>query len=367
MKKFTILISLLILTLSLSACADNPSNDQCSEVEGTDLLRCDLILSSYFDTSITLALYIEKDVDSEPILLEVTKIIANYHILSDKYNTYEGVVNVKTINDDPTSTHDMSSDLYDLIKYSLSHQSEVHDLFNIALNPVLKVWHDYSDECNYDPYLQSGTGACNIPTQTELDAAALFTDPNDIFIIDDDLSIKLEEGMSLDLGGMSKGYMSKKVTEYLSTVDVHGYLFNAGTSNVEIGGIHPTRESGQFRVAVTNPDNLSTYYATVYLSGGESIVSSGDYQRYYVSDDELYHHIIHPTTLMPERYTRSVSIVYSDPALADIYSTAIFLMPIADGIEFVNSIDGLEAIWYGLDGEVSFSENFEDIYLDQLY
>ena len=80
MKKFTILISLLIVTFTLSACAENPSNDQCSAVEDTDLLRCDLILSSYFDTSITLALYIEKDVDSDPILLEVTNIIANYMI-----------------------------------------------------------------------------------------------------------------------------------------------------------------------------------------------------------------------------------------------------------------------------------------------
>lgn len=369
MKKITIFITLFLLSISLSACEDSglPSNDQCSKVSDTELLRCDLVLSSYFDTSITLALYIEKDVDSDVILTEVTNIIKNYHYLSDKYNTYEDIINIKTINDNPTDTHDISGDLYDMIFYSLEHQEEVNDLFNIALNPVLKVWHDYSDECNFDPYKGTGTGDCLIPTMTELNAAANYIDPNDIVLDEYTNTITLLSGMSLDLGGMSKGYMSKVVTEYLKSQDVHGYLFNAGTSNVEIGGQHPTRDSGQFLVAVTDPSNLNSYYATVYLSAGESIVSSGDYQRYYISDGELYHHIIHPVLLMPIRYTRSVSVVYSDPALADMYSTAIFLMPISEGIEFVDSIAGLEAIWYDLEGDIHYSENFEEDYLDRLY
>jgi thiamine biosynthesis lipoprotein len=83
--------------------------------------------------------------------------------------------------------------------------------------------------------------------------------------------------------------------------------------------------------------------------------------------DELYHHIINPNTLMPERYSRSVSIATSDPALADLYSTAIFTMTIEDGLAFVNSIDGLEAIWYTMDDTIVMSDNFEADYLYEAY
>ena len=69
---------------------------------------------------------------------------------------------------------------------------------------------------------------------------------------------------------------------------------------------------------------------------------------------------------MPERTSRSVSIITSDAALADLYSTAIFTMTIEDGITFVDSIDGLEGIWYANDDTVHFSENFEEMYLDEV-
>ncbi len=66
---------------------------------------------------------------------------------------------------------------------------------------------------------------------------------------------------------------------------------------------------------------------------------------------------------MPEHHSRSVSIITSDAGLADLYSTAIFTMTIPEGLAFVNNIEGLEAIWYGLDDVIYFSENFEDLYL----
>ena len=70
---------------------------------------------------------------------------------------------------------------------------------------------------------------------------------------------------------------------------------------------------------------------------------------------------------MPERFSRSVSIITDDPALADLYSTAIFTMSIEDGLLFVNGIDGLEAIWYTIDNKAVMSDNFEEMYLVDLY
>ena len=194
-----------------------------------------------------------------------------------------------------------------------------------------------------------------------------YTNPDDIILDRENYTITMSENMSIDLGGVSKGYISELLIEYLDSLNLEGYLLNNGESNISIGGINPTKESQLYLLAITDPTMELPYYATIYLTDGDQLVTSGDYQQYYMVSGDIYHHIIHNDTLMPERHSRSVSLIYHDPALADIYSTAIFLMTLEDGLAFVNGIEGLEAIWYGVDGTISFSENFEELYLHNIY
>ena len=208
------------------------------------------------------------------------------------------------------------------------------------------------------------------PTFDELNAKKPFTNPNDVTLDSENLTVTMKEGMSLDLGGVSKGFISGEILDHLDTLDLYGFLLNNGNSNISVGGLRPKRESGEFLIGVLDPRNSeweSDSYATVYLADNEQLVTSGDYQQYFIAGGEFYHHIIHNETLFPERYSRSVSIVTSDPALADLYSTAIFNMSIEDGQTFVDSIAGLEAIWFGIDGTIYFSANFEANHLVELY
>ncbi len=368
MKKLILLVLLLLISFTLVACDndrdENPPliNDECTLVEGTTTLECYTVWTSYLHTVVTLKLYIEEDstLDNMLVYEEVEEIISFYNDISDKYYLYDGVTNVKTINDDPTAIHTISEELFELIEFSLNHQSDVNNLFNIALGPVIKVWHNYREDCNE-------LGNCAIPSLAELEAQDIYTNPDNIIMDRENLTITMSEFMSIDLGGVSKGFISRVIIEYLDDLELNGYLLNNGESNISLGGIHPTRETGYFNIAVTDPTNQLPYYATVYLGDGDQLVTSGDYQQYFEVDEVIYHHIISGDTLFPERNSRSVSVIHSDPALADLYSTAIFIMTIAEGIEFVDSINGLEAIWYGLDGTIYFSANFESEYLNQLY
>lgn len=343
------------------------TNLDCDDVTTTELQECYKNWSSYLHTVVTLKIYINNSVvlSSDDVFEEIESLLSFYNDISDKYKLYDGVTNIKTINDNPTETHVISEELFDLLEFSLTHQAEVNDIFNIALGPVIKVWHNYREDCN-------NLNICAIPTLTELQEQNAFTDPSKIVMDRDNLTITMDANMSLDLGGVSKGYISGIIIEYLETLELHGYLLNNGESNISIGGEHPTRtepanRSGDFLIAVTDPTNVLPYYATVFLSDGDQLVTSGDYQQYFTVDGEIYHHIISGDSLFPDRNSRSVSIITSDPGLADLYSTAIFLMTIEDGIEFVDSVFGLEAIWYGLDGTIHFSENFEINYLGATY
>jgi len=342
------------------------SNTNCYYILNANEFQCQKIWSSYLNTVVKLSIFYHpnEQQDAEAIFNVIEEILSTYNDLSDKYRNYDGVTNVKTINDHPTEIHMIDQKLFDLITFSLEHQEEVNNLFNIALGPVLNVWSDYRDQCQLE-------GICEVPSFSELFAQDEYTNPNDITLNQETLTITLKENMSLDLGGVSKGYISRIITEYLDTLSLEAYLLNNGESNISIGGEHPTRDGGAFLIGITNPDynpqiHDVTYFATIKLYDGDQLVTSGDYQKYYYVDDEIYHHIIHPQTLYPERYMRSVSIITDDAALGDLYSTALFLMPIEEGINFVNNIDGLEAIWYDLDGEIYYSEHFEEQYLHNL-
>lgn len=356
-------------TLTREVTVSYPS-DTCYYIENANEFQCQKVWQSYLNTVVKLSVYYssENQQDSSLIFDQVEDTLLLYNNLSDKYKNYPGYTNIKTINDDPTTTHTIARELYDLIVFSLDHQDDVNNLFNIALGPVLSIWSDYRDQCNVN-------GLCQVPTLSELQEQAIYTDPSNIHLDEEALTITLEENMSIDVGGVSKGYISRVLTDYLDSLNLEAYLLNNGESNVSIGGTHPTRDEGVFLLGITDPTKagnpflspMEKIFAAVKLSDGDQLVTSGDYQQYYVANDEIYHHIIHPETLFPERYMRSVSIIYDDPALGDLYSTAIFLMPIEEGLAFVDNIEGLEAVWYDLDGEITFSEHFEEEYLFDLY
>ena len=341
-------------------------DEGCEVTSEPTITLCKVNYSKYLHTYISLTFYYEGDQfhnQVEAIYNTVEAYLLEYNNLSDKYKSYEGYVNVKTINDAPTETHVLDERLFDMIQFALDHQDEVNNLFNIALGPVLQVWHDYRELA--DPFTNVGT---SLPSMEVLQEKNQFTDSSKIVLNETEKSITMEENMSIDLGGMSKGFISNIITGYLDSLDLTGYLLNNGNSNISIGGTHPLREAGKFILAATDPTGEKyPGFATIYLGDGDQLVTSGDYQQYFVVDGEVYHHIINPNTLMPERYTRTVSIVINgDAGLADLYSTAIFTMTVEEGIAFVDSIDGLEAIWYGLDGTIYYSENFERDYLGEL-
>lgn len=89
-----------------------------------------------------------------------------------------------------------------------------------------------------------------------------------------------------------------------------------------------------------------------------SIVTSGDYQRYYEVDGKRYHHLIDPDTLQPGAYMHSVTVLCEDSALGDFLSTALFLTAYEEGRALVEATDGLEACWNLLDGTRYMTDGF---------
>ncbi|MBR5121407.1 MAG: FAD:protein FMN transferase, partial [Oscillospiraceae bacterium] len=159
---------------------------------------------------------------------------------------------------------------------------------------------------------------------------------------------------SLDVGAVAKGYAVVKVVEKLKLMGADSVALNAGGNIATIG----TKPNGElWTTGITNPDKASFESLACRVKIGEiSLVTSGDYERYFVSGDKNYHHIIDPDTLMPADYFASVSIFTKDSALADALSTALFCMPYEDGLKLIEDIKNVDVLWIYKDGEIKYTE-----------
>ena len=133
---------------------------------------------------------------------------------------------------------------------------------------------------------------------------------------------------------------------------------------ISVGGnvaaTQPKPDGSSWIVGLQDPDGSDgSYKNKVSLKTG-AVVTSGDYQRYYVVDDVEYHHIIDPETLMPGRYWRAVSVITSDSGVADALSTALFLMDREKGQKLLDSY-GAYALWTAVDGTEYQSEGYENV------
>jgi len=143
------------------------------------------------------------------------------------------------------------------------------------------------------------------------------------------------------------------VMEQMESEGVTSMLLSAGGNVCAIG----TRPDGtNWKVGIQDP--YSGGYLKVVNVDGQSLVTSGTYERYYTVDGVDYHHIIDPATLMPSTYYDSVSVLTTDSGLADALTTGLFSMPLDEGMALVESLDGVEALWISQDGTETQSSGF---------
>ena len=169
--------------------------------------------------------------------------------------------------------------------------------------------------------------------------------------------ITLQNGAELDLGAIAKGYAADRCRAILERAGVSGILSLGG--NIQTVGKKP--DGTDWTVAILDPDDPGSYLLTMTVTGTKSVVTSGDYQRFFERDGARYCHILNPETLSPARNgLRMVTIVADEGFLADGLSTALFVMGLERGIEFWRAGNDFEAVWLTEDGTVTVTEGLED-------
>lgn len=272
-----------------------------------------------------------------------------YHRLFDIYNDYEGMNNLKTVNDNAgIAPVKVDAAIIALLNDCKRYESATGGRVNTAMGSVLSLWHDARSAGIDD----SANAA--LPDNAALKAAAEHTDFNTVILEEAASTVFISDPMvQLDVGAIAKGWAAQQVAQAAPT----GLLISVGGNVCATG---PKDESGTpWVVGIQNPNGSDKYLHTLNITGG-CVVTSGDYQRTYAVDGKLYHHIIDPDTLFPAEHWRSVTIVCADSGLADALSTALFLLPREEGLSLLQKFDA-EAMWVDAVGKCYYSPGFEKL------
>lgn len=293
----------------------------------------------YFDTYIEVAVY--EDVDDKDKLSETveTRIIEIYE-MADGFNDHQanGVYN---LNSDGTVSN---KELAKLMEYGISYYNDYSIQFNIALGPVIDIWKKALTDCNEG-------GDCYVPTYDTLQNAGNINS-NDITIDGEQITIKPD--MKIDLGAITKGYLADELKTLLEDAGYKHFIINAG------GNIYASEKPNDeiFAIGVVNPVDSQSSFITLSVEN-KSVVTSGDYERYYEVDGVRYNHLINGETLFPSTLYHSVTIVSDKSIDGDILSTMLFGLEYEEGLAIVESMDGVDAVWYTTAGEVHKSSGIK--------
>lgn len=321
--------------------------------------------STFYDTFDTQILYVEYS-NSEKNFNKNAEFVKSefvrLHKLYDNYKSYEGINNVMTINlNAGKQAVKVDEDLFNMIKFSLDNYDKVLGKTNVAMGKVLDIWHNIRKE-------NEGKDDKEIvlPKSEDLIEANKYTDIKKIILDEENKTVYITDpNMSIDFGAVAKGYAVEIVAKELEEKGIENASINAGGNVRTIGNPGDGRKT--WGVALQNPDvESSDYLDVLYIEGSKSIVTSGDYQRYFTKEGKKYHHIIDPSTLWPSETYAAVVVVTKDSGLADLLSTALYLSTKDEAEQIISNYDDeIGIIWADHDGNKTFTDNMKDLMQSQ--
>jgi len=206
----------------------------------------------------------------------------------------------------------VSPEFFDLLRACVDFSRASDGAFDITVGPLMKVWGFYKDSGRLPHRAEVRTALDHIGYRNiELDATRHTVHFS-------------RRGMSLDPGGVGKGYAVDKMVGILRKSGIECALVSGGGSSIYGMGAPPDNPKGWY-VRVRDPREEKKTAAEVYLNN-ESISTSGNYEKFFWAEGKLYSHIMDPRTGFPSEGTLSVSVISPRTLDSEVWAKPYYIL-----------------------------------------
>lgn len=269
------------------------------------------------DTFMNISVWSSSKSDADTILSNAKKKVNELSNRLSRQISSSSIAKLNSANGEPVTLDD---DVYNALKQAV----ELANFTGGAFDPTTAVLSDLWG---------IGTDSPTVPSDEQITEALTHVGYENIVFLEDN-QVKLLNGAQVDLGGIGKGYATDLVTKDISTP----ILASLG-GNIGAYGENPNSDNGLWSIGLADPDNNSSYIASIKIKD-LSIVTSGDYERYFEQDGVRYHHIFDPKTGYPaQNELRAVTVIDRNSTRADALTTALLVMGLDEGIKFCKDND----------------------------
>lgn len=316
------------LIVSLSGCAPAKEAYTPPPVEGK---------SFYFDTAITLTLYGCQD---RAILDKCYQMLQYYENLFSKTIAGSDIYQINHSGGKPVK---VSDETITLLEKALYYHDLSEGKFNIAVGTLTDLWNVTGE-------------AKAAPDQAAIDEAAAHTGINQLHI-DGNMVTLTDAAAVIDLGAIAKGYVADRLKEYLQSQNIESALIDLG-GNILTLGAKP--DGSAWNIGIQYPFHQEKEPIHTLSVTGQSVVTSGIYERYFEENGTIYHHVIDPDTGYPSSSGLLSATIVSDSSLeGDALSTAVLLLGPVEGMALIEELEGIEAVLVDSDYQLLMSSGLK--------
>ena len=274
---------------------------------------------------------------------KIDSLLADFEVRFSQTNPQSEILR---INNSTGDFRKISSILKEMIYTGLRYGDTLDGMFDLTVLPIKELWGFGEQDTMHV-----------IPTSDTIKSVLKKVNYKKVHVEGGVKSIYFEDkSVRIDVGGIAKGFALREINSLLERLGYTDYLIVAG-GDILAKGKRPDREA--WRIGIKHPRIPEGMLGVFQLESG-SVVTSGDYERYWVKDGKRYHHIFNPKTGYCCTENQSVTIWCMDPVVADVLSTGLFCSQKEAIVAFVENRPDLECVVVDKDGEIAVSKGWGD-------
>jgi len=321
--KQNLILAIILLGLLITGCSPSQKADFISKTE------------FLMDTVMTIRIY---DNQNEKTLDKVFKRLKE---IEEKMSSTIDTSDISNINKNAgIKPVTVNPDTYYVLEKAKYYASLSNGKYDPTVGTLVDLWDITGEDLERD----------SIPSDEEIEKAKTLVDYNDLELLGDNQVFLKKKGMRITLGSIVKGYAADEAKRILVENKVNSAIIDLGGNLYIIG---EKVDGSKFRIGIQDPFEPKGSYAGILEVSNKSVVTSGDYERYFEYQGKRYNHIIDTETGYPaDNEITGISIISESSIDGDALSTTVFAMGLDKGMEFVNSLEDIEAIFITKDNEI---------------